>query len=83
MWVIECRDPSYEAFKLGLAASVLLALAHTIANLLAGCICVWSKEELEKASANKQLAVASLIFSWHVHVFAYVRVYSLIKCKDS
>ncbi|KAH7837802.1 hypothetical protein Vadar_018127 [Vaccinium darrowii] len=64
MWVLECRDPSYQAFKLGMAAAVLLALAHTIANLLGGCVCVWSKEELEKASANKQLAVASLIFSW-------------------
>ncbi|KAL6990855.1 Protein DESIGUAL 2 [Sarracenia purpurea var. burkii] len=63
-WVIECRDPSNQAFKLGLAAIVLLVLAHTIANLLGGCICIRSKDELEKASANKQLAVASLIFSW-------------------
>ena len=83
VWVLECRDPSYEAFKLGLAAAVLLALAHTIANLLGGCICAWSKEELGKASANKQLAVASLVFSWYVHVFTYVLVYSLIKHEDS
>ncbi|KAE9445040.1 hypothetical protein C3L33_23062, partial [Rhododendron williamsianum] len=34
IWVLECRDPSYQAFKLGMAAAVLLALAHTIANLL-------------------------------------------------
>ncbi|GFZ03175.1 transmembrane protein, putative [Actinidia rufa] len=71
VWVIECRDPSYEAFKLGLAAAVLLALAHTIANLLGGCICIWSKEELGKASANKQLAVASLVFSWILLAVAF------------
>ncbi|CAH2056825.1 unnamed protein product [Thlaspi arvense] len=55
-WIFECRDPSYEAFKLGMAAVVLLSLAHTIANLLGGCICFWSREELERASPNKQLA---------------------------
>ncbi|KAG5516597.1 hypothetical protein RHGRI_037351 [Rhododendron griersonianum] len=71
IWVLECRDPSYQAFKLGMAAAVLLALAHTIANLLGGCVCIWSKEELEKASANKQLAAASLIFSWILLVAAF------------
>ncbi|KAA8519944.1 hypothetical protein F0562_014146 [Nyssa sinensis] len=63
-WIFECRDPSYQAFKLGLAASVLLALAHTISNLLGGCVCVSSRDKLEKASPNKQLAVGSLLFSW-------------------
>lgn len=64
VWIFECRYPSYQAFKLGLAAVILLALAHTIANLLGGCICVWSKEQYRSASANRQLAVAFLIFSW-------------------
>ncbi|KDP20824.1 hypothetical protein JCGZ_21295 [Jatropha curcas] len=64
MWIFECRDPSYQAFKLGLAAAVLMVLAHVIANLFGGCICMWSKEDFSKASANKQLAVTSLIFSW-------------------
>ncbi|XP_062162781.1 protein DESIGUAL 2 [Alnus glutinosa] len=63
-WIFECREPSYKAYKLGVAAAVLLALAHTIANVLGGCICVWSKDAYTKASANKQLAIASLIFSW-------------------
>ncbi|KAJ7968387.1 Transmembrane protein, putative (DUF1218) [Quillaja saponaria] len=66
MWIFECRDPSYQAFKLGLAASILLALAHVIANLLGGCICIWSKQEYQKATANRQLAVAFLILSWIV-----------------
>ncbi|KAE8723059.1 hypothetical protein F3Y22_tig00013285pilonHSYRG00273 [Hibiscus syriacus] len=64
MWIFECRDPSLQAYKLGLAASVLLGLAHVVGNLLGGCVCVWTEEDLDKASANKQLAVCSLIFSW-------------------
>ncbi|XP_021894594.1 uncharacterized protein LOC110812197 [Carica papaya] len=68
MWIFECRDPNYQAYKLGLAAVILLALAHVMANLLGGCICIWSKEEFVKASPNKQLAIASLISSWIIVV---------------
>ncbi|KAM1005042.1 hypothetical protein ACFX2C_005173 [Malus domestica] len=64
VWIFECRDPSYQAFKLGLAAAVILSVAHVIGNLLGGCICISSKEDYQKATANKQLAVASLILSW-------------------
>ncbi|KAK4858959.1 hypothetical protein QYF36_024390 [Acer negundo] len=68
LWIFECRDPSFKAFQLGLAAVVLLILAHAVGNLLGGCICMWSKADLDGASANKQLAVASLIFSWIILV---------------
>lgn len=64
VWGFECRHPSYQAFKLGVAALILLALAHTIASLLGGCICVRSREQYQSATANRQLAVAFLIFSW-------------------
>ncbi|KAJ4837156.1 hypothetical protein Tsubulata_015899 [Turnera subulata] len=64
MFIFECRDPSYQAFKLGVAAAVLLTLAHAIAVLLGGCICVRSKEEYQTSTANRQLAVASHIFAW-------------------
>ncbi|XP_076920180.1 protein DESIGUAL 2-like [Bidens hawaiensis] len=64
MWIIECRDPSYKAFKLGFAAVVLLAFAHAITNLLSGCHCVQSVEVLDSVSYNKRLAFASLILSW-------------------
>ncbi|KAL5579171.1 hypothetical protein UlMin_011613 [Ulmus minor] len=64
MWIFECRDPSYQAFKLGLAAAILLALAHVIGTLLGGCICIWSKEDFGKATANKKLAVGSFVLSW-------------------
>ncbi|XP_004485666.1 protein DESIGUAL 2-like [Cicer arietinum] len=71
MWIFECRYPSYQAFKLGLAAVILLSLAHTIASLLGGCICVWSKDQYRSATANKQLSVAFLIFSWIVLAIAF------------
>ncbi|KAJ1396593.1 hypothetical protein SESBI_32517 [Sesbania bispinosa] len=71
VWIFDCRYPSYQAFRLGLAAVILLALAHTIANLLGGCICVRSKEQYRSATANRQLAVAFLIFSWIVLAVAF------------
>ncbi|KFK28710.1 hypothetical protein AALP_AA7G036900 [Arabis alpina] len=71
MWIFECRDPSYTAFKYGLAACILLALAHVTANMFGGCLCVVSRQDLEKSSANKQLAVASLIFSWIILAIAF------------
>ncbi|XP_028794427.1 uncharacterized protein LOC114750049 [Neltuma alba] len=64
MSVVECRDPSMKAFQLGLAAAILLGVAHLIANLLGGCICIWNRQQYMRASANKQLGMAFLIFSW-------------------
>ncbi|KAF9683477.1 hypothetical protein SADUNF_Sadunf04G0017600 [Salix dunnii] len=64
MLTFECRDPSNQAFKLGLAAILFLPLAHIIANLLGGCACLWSTEDFGKASHTKQLAAASLFISW-------------------
>ncbi|CAK7350883.1 unnamed protein product [Dovyalis caffra] len=71
MWIFECRDPSHQAFNLGLAAIILLSLAQIIANLLGGCICIRSRGEFEKASANRQLAVASLFFSWIIWAIGF------------
>ncbi|KAL7088781.1 hypothetical protein ABFS83_13G118200 [Erythranthe nasuta] len=76
LWIFECRDPSYQAFKLGLGAVVLLCLAHSIVNLLAGCIFIGSKEELDRASPNKQLAAASLILSWVMLGIAFILLIS-------
>ncbi|XP_038881391.1 uncharacterized protein LOC120072925 [Benincasa hispida] len=64
MWIFECKDPSYNAFKLGLAAAILLGLAHAIANLAGGWIFVRSAREYKGLTANKQLAVGSLVFAW-------------------
>ncbi|XP_042490162.1 uncharacterized protein LOC122070120 [Macadamia integrifolia] len=62
--IFECREPSHGAFKLALAAASILGLAHVIANLLGGCNCICSKDEFERASANRQLAVICLFVSW-------------------
>ncbi|XP_057457286.1 protein VASCULATURE COMPLEXITY AND CONNECTIVITY-like [Lotus japonicus] len=65
LWIFECREPSHNAFMLGLGAAVLLALAHVILNLIGGCNCLCS-QELQKASPNRQLSMACLILTWIV-----------------
>ncbi|GMY31480.1 protein VASCULATURE COMPLEXITY AND CONNECTIVITY-like [Fagus crenata] len=51
---IECKESNRDAYKLGLAAAVLLALAHVTSNLLSGCICTSFMEELERSSSTKR-----------------------------
>lgn len=63
--IFECKEPSAQAFRLGLAAAGLLALAHVIGNLFGGCMCICSRDEFKRSSPNKQLAVACLIISWY------------------
>ncbi|KAL0000976.1 hypothetical protein SO802_014757 [Lithocarpus litseifolius] len=62
----ECKESRRKAFKLGLAAAVLLALAHVISNLLSLCICTSSMEKLERSSAKRKIWFACLISSWIV-----------------
>ncbi|KAL5573211.1 hypothetical protein UlMin_022808 [Ulmus minor] len=65
LWIFECRDPSHQAFMLGFAAGALLVIAHVMANLLGGCHhCICSQDELQKASPNRQLSLACLVFTW-------------------
>ncbi|KAI4322577.1 hypothetical protein L6164_022255 [Bauhinia variegata] len=66
LWIFECREPSHQAFMLGLGAALLLGLAHVLANLLGGCNCICSQDELQKASPNRQISVACLILTWIV-----------------
>ncbi|XP_030453639.2 protein VASCULATURE COMPLEXITY AND CONNECTIVITY-like [Syzygium oleosum] len=61
---LACKEVRSNAFELALAATVLLALAHVTSNLLGGCICICSMDELEKSSSNRQLWFACLISSW-------------------
>lgn len=65
LWVFECKSPSHQAFLLGLAAAALLGAAHVLANLLGGCMCICSRDELSTSSANKQLTVACFFFCWY------------------
>ncbi|XP_074296103.1 protein DESIGUAL 2-like isoform X1 [Silene latifolia] len=69
LWIFECRDPSNEAFKFGVAAAGLMALAHIIANLFGVCFCFFSNSDHHKASPNRQLTTACLILSWIILAF--------------
>ncbi|KAL2931171.1 5-hydroxytryptamine receptor 1F [Bienertia sinuspersici] len=71
VWIFECREPSYDAYRLGFAACVLLALAHVIANVLGGCVCISSREEYARSSPNRQIAAISLVFSWILLFIAF------------
>lgn len=71
LFIFECKKPSHEAYKLSLAAAALLALSHAIANLVGGCVCVCSKDELEKSSPNRQLGAAAFVLSWIVAAVAF------------
>ncbi|KAF8043195.1 hypothetical protein BT93_A1515 [Corymbia citriodora subsp. variegata] len=65
LWIFECKEPSPEAFKLGLGAAAFLSLAHILANLLGGCYnCICNQDELQKATPNRQLTMACLLFTW-------------------
>ncbi|OWM79845.1 uncharacterized protein LOC116202746 [Punica granatum] len=64
VWIFECKEPSQDAFKLGVGAAGLLVIAHVLANLVGGCDCVCSQDELQKAPPNRQLTIACLFFTW-------------------
>ncbi|KAK9084944.1 hypothetical protein Sjap_025355 [Stephania japonica] len=68
MWIFECKEPSKDAFNLAIAAAGLLTIAHVVANLLSGCACIWSKDEFDRSSINKQLATGCLVLSWIIFV---------------
>uniref|UniRef100_A0A1D1Y6U7 Choline dehydrogenase n=1 Tax=Anthurium amnicola TaxID=1678845 RepID=A0A1D1Y6U7_9ARAE len=69
--IFECKEPSHQAYKLGLAAAILLGFAHVVANLLGGCKCICSKEELDRSSPNRQFAAATLIISWLIVIVGF------------
>ncbi|KAL3624694.1 hypothetical protein CASFOL_031362 [Castilleja foliolosa] len=63
LWIFECKEPSHDAFVLGIAAATLLCVAHVLANLVGGCnIC--SRDDLHNAAPSKKLSVACLVFTW-------------------
>ena len=87
LWIFECRHPSYEAFKLGMVATVLLTLAHVAAVMLSGCVCIGSREELDQSSNIKRLAAASHVLAWYEITFiAFCRLsnnnYRLVNNKE-
>ncbi|KAK8961381.1 hypothetical protein KSP40_PGU006156 [Platanthera guangdongensis] len=69
--IFECKEPVRAAYRLGLAAAVILAAAHLAANLLGGCTCIFSREEFERSSANRQRAAATLAVSWVIVLLGF------------
>ncbi|XP_055823716.1 protein VASCULATURE COMPLEXITY AND CONNECTIVITY-like [Solanum dulcamara] len=63
LWLFECKEPSHDAFVLGVAAACLLAIAHVLANLLGGCS-VCATDDIKKAPPSRQLSMACLVFTW-------------------
>ncbi|MCD7469385.1 hypothetical protein HAX54_008359 [Datura stramonium] len=65
LWLFECKEPSHDAFVLGVAAACLLAIAHVLANLLGGCS-VCATDDIKRAPPSRQLSMACLVFTWIV-----------------
>ncbi|XP_010458550.1 PREDICTED: uncharacterized protein LOC104739791 [Camelina sativa] len=65
------RTPSAGAFAEGVAAMVLLFIVHVLANVLGGCTYIRSKQDFDRATANKILAVAFLVLSWIFFLVSY------------
>ncbi|CAM0910925.1 unnamed protein product [Alopecurus aequalis] len=61
---IQCEKPVYKAYQLGLAAAVILVVAHAVANFLGGCACICSQVEFVRASINRKLAATLIVLSW-------------------
>lgn len=69
--IFECKEPSHQAFVLGVAAATLLCLAHVLTNLLGGCnLC--TRGELSTAPPSKQLSMACLLLTWYGHKLTQV-----------
>lgn len=65
MWPFECRQPSHDAYLLGLAAATLIAITQLAVTLLGGGKCLCSRNETYKSSShNRQLAIVCFIFTW-------------------
>lgn len=65
LWLFECKEPSHDAFVLGVAAASLLAIAHVLANLLGGCS-VCATDDIKQASPSRKLSMACLVFTWYL-----------------
>lgn len=61
----QCRETKGDGFRLGVAATTLLAVAHIAANLHGGFMCICCMEQLEKSPNNRQLWFACLLLSWY------------------
>jgi hypothetical protein len=64
---VECRQPVYRAYELGVAAAAVLAASHAIANVAGGCACACSGDKLRRPSPNRHMASFALVLTWYVN----------------
>ncbi|TVU38721.1 hypothetical protein EJB05_12106, partial [Eragrostis curvula] len=63
---IECRQPVWRAYELGVAAAAVLAASHAVANVAGGCACACSGDKLRRPSPNRHMASFALVLAWVV-----------------
>ncbi|XP_039131513.1 uncharacterized protein LOC120267902 [Dioscorea cayenensis subsp. rotundata] len=63
-FLIECRQTVHQAYNLGIAAVVLLAVVHTMINILGGCVCYCSKDKFKRAPVDQQIAAITFLMLW-------------------
>ncbi|KAG6407024.1 hypothetical protein SASPL_130004 [Salvia splendens] len=61
--VSECQEPSHESVVLGLAATILLGIAHVLATLYCGWS-VCNHGVTERASPTKKMSIGFFFFYW-------------------
>ncbi|XP_047337156.1 protein DESIGUAL 3-like [Impatiens glandulifera] len=85
LWMFECKDPSNQAYKLGLAAVVLLSLSHALANFIGGCSsCSMNSSSSFRSSApSKQCSLACLVLTWVVLVVGLYLLISGIRSNNN
>lgn len=65
-FLIECRQTVHQAYNLGIAAVVLLAVVHTMINILGGCVCYCSKDKFKRAPVDQQIAAITFLMLWYL-----------------
>ncbi|KAJ4891462.1 hypothetical protein Rs2_31210 [Raphanus sativus] len=71
LWLFECREPSQDAYRLGLGAAAVLVMAHVLINLIGGCLCICSQDEFQRSSSTKQISMACLVLTWIVFAVGF------------
>ncbi|CAN8247705.1 unnamed protein product [Cochlearia groenlandica] len=71
VWLFECREPSQDAFRLGLGAAAILVMAHVLINLVGGCLCICSQDEFQRSSSSRQISMLCLVLTWIVFAIGF------------
>lgn len=76
VWIFECKGRSHDAFVLGVAAAVLLGVAHLLANLL-GFLGAPSQNESHKPPPSKKFSKIIFVCTWYPLSFCLIHHLSI------